>query len=256
MKKASIRLLSAVLAILMLCAIAGCAPSTDDKNPSTEQTTTTNSTENTTTDSTENTTTESTEGSNPAVLYENSFASSADMEGWTNNPAEIPEGSYAKVNDAGQLEIYVATKDATGRSFNLEGYSGKVTFEFDITCGFLETVDGNRTSGAFMVFADGKAAVCFYFYPEGFGYYNNNREPSPGVTIFGTCNGDQTYHVVINADTDADTYDVYVDGELILEDAGFRNAGEKFNKIQLSSGGNSVGVTLKYDNLKIYVTEE
>lgn len=278
MKKASIRFLSAILAILLLVAMAGCTPSTDtsgsteaggssrpDTVISTENNTTdstenntTDSTENNTTDSTENNTTDSTEGSSGIeILYENSFDDSAALNGWKDKPAAgLPEGSTIKVNDAGQLEIYAATKDAIGKTYGLKDCAGKITFEFDITCSFLETTPSNRTSGAFIVYVDNMAAVCVYFYPEGFGFYNVDREPTPGATIFGTCNGDQTYHVTILADTDTELYDFYIDGELAQKDVKFRNSGDAFTKIECGTGGNSVGVTVKCDNLKIFVTEE
>ena len=260
-KKASVRFLSAVLAFLLLCTVAACAPSTDDASPSTEAYIPTVPKAPTTPKApTEAPTEEATAGTGgndviDGVLLEEDFE---DLNGWENLPAKgIPEGATAGIKD-GALSVTVPTtmKTLVAKTHELY-YSGKIAIELDMAVTFPEGAVNSKAGGALIVYTDdNKPAICLYFLNGKMGYFDVDKTTGASVNKFAGYVSGTTCRVKIVADIETDTYAVYINGTLSAGGIKFRNNGENFTMIQLGSGGNDVGATAIFDNLKVSVTDE
>ena len=190
-----------------------------------------------------------------SVLLEEDFA---DLNGWNNLPATgVPDGATVDIND-GKLKIAVPTtvSAVVGKTRKLNNYTGIIAFEMDMTVTFPEGTPAGKSGGAVLVRSNGGMSLCFYVFNGAFGYYNVDRTPNAGVTQVGEYVSGTTVRLKMLANTDTDTYHIFINDELLVSGVKFRSAGDQFDMIQLGTGGNDVGATVTFDNLKISVAEE
>ena len=187
------------------------------------------------------------------VLFEDDFS---DLTGWNELPAKgIPDGATVGIKD-GMLSITVPTTvNALVAKTHALNYTGKITFEVDMAVTFPDGAAANKAGGAVIVYTDdNQPAICFYLMNGKMGYFDVDKTTGQTVNKFTDYVSGTTCRLKLVADTETDTYDIYINGKLAVSGVKFRTNGDNFTMIQLGSGGNDVGATVAFDNLKIAVT--
>ena len=181
-----------------------------------------------------------------------------DPTGWKNySAAGVPEGATVDIVD-GALKIVAPTtiSEIAAVTHTLDNFQGTIAFEMDVNVTFPEGAPATKPGSTILVNTAGGPALCFYIFNGTFGYYNVDRTPSAGVTRLGEYVSGTTIRLKMIADTETGTYDIYIDDELLIDGVKFRSSGSAFTRIQLGTGGNDVGPTIVFDNLKIYTVED
>lgn len=122
-------------------------------------------------------------------------------------------------------------------------YSGK----FSVECDFQVNFNPERPSeGATPIYVHGGGAYAISTFAMSgqWGYHNGKQ-----IVYVAPVESGKNYHLKCIGDTD--TFDLYVDGVLLMDDAPFRNKVESVNKIAFGTGGEPVGTEVFWDNVEI-----
>ncbi|WP_309400963.1 glycoside hydrolase family 140 protein [Cerasicoccus maritimus] len=156
---------------------------------------------------------------------------------------DINGGKFLHVRDA-------STSDSIAIDIPFDLQAGDVTIEFDFTandlgnsCGFyFGSSDAPGPNMEICLFANSAS---------GFSAFDGStiRTPSPNIP----CTLGQTYRVTIAADIPSKTFDVYLDGNVIMSGYDFRNGvQDTFDSMRIFTMGNSPLFDLNFDNFRIW----
>ncbi len=170
---------------------------------------------------------------------------STSLIGWTLNGFGT---TIIKTSDDNRLYLWANT----GVNINAEAqfirpYSGK----FSVECDFQVNFNPDRPSeGATPIYVHGGGAYAISTFAMNgqWGYYDSSI---PGIRYVAPIESGRNYRLKCIADTETDTFDFYVDGELIMDDATFRNKVDSVNKIAFGTGGEPQNTEVYWDNVEI-----
>ncbi|MBR4061375.1 MAG: Ig-like domain-containing protein [Lachnospiraceae bacterium] len=186
--------------------------------------------------------------------------SDTELTDWTYG--SISSNSYVKVNDAKQLEISMTGSDKVDMDTSFDKYTGIVSYELDYTV----NRDGSKVvdPGVLIVRGEGKSLVNIKIYSDDengnvFGAYDGSGENRAGKEHPTTtaCENGETYHIKTIVYPESDTYDLYVDGVLIISGSPLRYTTDSVDGVRISVNGK--GTTEQpiayYDNLTVKKVE-
>ena len=176
-----------------------------------------------------------------------------------------PSNYSLGINSAKQLEIALTSNGAINiDNTSFTANTGVTVYEMDFR------VDRNGSTvldpGVMIAMGEGKSLVNIKAYCDEtngkvFGAYDGSGENRAGKDHPTTkaCEDGVTYKVMLVVDPGTDTYDLYIDGELIIDGSPLRYEVSSVNGIRIAAtkkeGDNENTAKIYYDNLKIYTLE-
>jgi hypothetical protein len=170
----------------------------------------------------------------------------------------LPDGWIVRTGDEQDVKV-VEEPSATNKSLEIDGGGGRVDLDrhFEPQTGvFAVEVDfvpvaaiGNicmpyiGKEGA----TNGGFSVCFLLFGKDISYHNGGWVRG----TIGDAEEDKWYHVKIVVDVEAQSFDLYFDGEEIVKGAAFRGGADNLSVVDFG-GGAETGYLYLIDNLMVY----
>ena len=168
---------------------------------------------------------------------------STSLIGWTLNGHGT---AFINTSDDNRLRILANSgANVNAEALFIRAHSGK----FSVECDFQVNFNPEKPSeGATPIYVHGGGAYAISTFAMNgqWGYHDGKQ-----IVYVAPVESGKNYHLKCIGDTETDTFDLYVDGVLLMDDAPFRNKVESVNKIAFGTGGEPVGTEVFWDNVEI-----
>ena len=182
------------------------------------------------------------------------YSGEALPEGWVFSGSG-DGGSYARVVQEPadydkSISIYdnTTTGDTKGEYSFEETYTDPLVIEFDYMVRFGENKDSCGSTILYTYDQAGSYGICLFASPTHFWYIDMGEN-----TNICEIEENRWYKIMIYAYPQEQKMDFYLDGNLILEGAGFRTPVSDFAKMQIGGNVNALDTTAFWNNMKVYL---